>query len=221
MLGPDSFRARLWRQLAENRMERDRLALREIEVAEAIEAGRRALSRGRLSEADEALERATLLDPEHPGVADLKSRLWLARQPKPEPKPDIDELAARPPPPRRIEAQVIPLERPTVSTTATVEIDFFSSLPRGVLTIYDGERQIFKEAFRFYERRRLLPPKAATGSLSGRMDMPAGEMSWRVYLSIPGSETQVLPVEGTLRGGARHVLNLRVSPEGRFTADLR
>jgi hypothetical protein len=108
-----------------------------------------------------------------------------------------------------------------VSTTATIELDFFSSLPRGVLTIYDGDQQIFKEAFRFVERRRLLPPKAATGSLNGRIEMPAGDLSWRAYLSLPGRETQVLPVEGTLRGGAGHVLNLRVSPEGRFTADLR
>jgi hypothetical protein len=221
MLGPGSLRARLWRQLADDRLERDSLGLAEIEIAEAVAEGRTALARGRLGEADEALDRARRIDPEHPSVVDLQSRLWLARQPRAEPEPDLDELAARPPPAPRIEAEIIPLERPVLSTTATVELDFFTNQPRGVLTIYDGERQIYKEAFRFYERRRLLPPKPATGSLHGRFELPAGALAWRVYLSLPDGETQVVPVNGTLRGGGRHVLSMRVSPEGRFTVDLR
>jgi predicted Ser/Thr protein kinase len=221
MLGPGSMRAHLWRQLADDRLRRDEAALREIEVYDEIETARAALARGRLREADEALERARLIDPDNPLVADVQSRLWLARQPKAAPEPEIDEMAARPPPPPKIEAQVIPLERPVVSTVATIELDFFSALPRGVVTIYEGQRQIYKEAFRFYERRRLLPPKAATGSLHGKLEMAAGDISWRVYLSLPGQETQVVPVDGTLRGGGRHVLRMRVSAEGQFTAELQ
>ncbi|MCZ6726759.1 MAG: protein kinase [Acidobacteria bacterium] len=220
MLGPDSRRARLWRQLAEDRIERDRLGRREIELAEAVEMGRAALARGRLGPARSALAAAREIDPEHELVVDLASRLWLAQQPVRREDPAPVEPVT-PPPPIEIAPQVVPLEIAPVSTVSTVDVDFFSQVSRGVLTMYRGNKQIFREAFRFVERRRLLPPKAATGSLSRRLEVPAGELSLRVYLSLPGRETQVLRLESDLEGGATQVLRLRVAADGEFTASLR
>ena len=221
LLGPESESAARWRELAEIRMDRDRQARREIDTVAAVELGRVALSRGRLTEALSALEMARLHDPDHAAVADLESRVWLAQQPARLLEPEPEALAARPPPPVRIEPEVIPLERVPVSTRSTVQIDFFSQVSRGVLMIYDGERQIYKEPFRFVERRRFRKPKPATGSLSGSLEMPSGALAWRVYLSLQGEETQVLPVSGELRGGATHVLRLRVAGDGSLTATLR
>jgi predicted Ser/Thr protein kinase len=220
LLAPESLRARLWRQLAEDRIERDLQGLQEIEIAEAVELGRIALSRGRLSETGAALERARAIDPDHTSVVDLQSRLWLAQQPARREEPAIQEPVARPPPPVEVAPKVVPLEVAPVSDVSTVELDFFSQVARGVLTIYRGERQIYSEAFRFVERRRLLPPKPSTGSLSGRFEIPAGELSLRVYLALPGRETQVRSVQTQLRGGATHVLRLRVAGNGTFSANF-
>ena len=115
---------------------------------------------------------------------------------------------------------MVPFEVAPISDVSTVELDFFSQVARGVLTIYRGERQIYKEAFRFVERRRLLPAKPSTGSLSGRFEMPAGELSLRVYLALPGRETQLRSLRLELEGGATHVLRMRVSSAGTFTASL-
>jgi len=221
LLAPDSLRASLWRQLAEDRLERDRIALAEVDLLESVEAGRAALRRGRLRETREHLEAAQTIDPEHAEVVDLQSRLWLAQQPKaaaPEPEP---EPVALPPPPVEVEPQVVPLPVAPVSKVSTVALDFFTQVSRGVLTMYEGTQQIYKEEFRFIERRRLLPPKPATGSLSASFELPAGDLSLRIYLSVPGQETQVIPVEGTLRGGATHVLRLRVDGDGVLTVNLR
>ncbi|MDH3522373.1 MAG: serine/threonine protein kinase [Acidobacteriota bacterium] len=221
LVAPDSLRARLGRRLAASRLRRDEAALREIDVDAAVSEGRAALSRGRWGDAQGALERARALDPEHPSVADLESRLWLARQPaRPvEPPPAVE--VERPPPPEQVAPQVVRVEPEPVSDVAVVQLDFFSLASRGVLTIYEGDRQLFKEAFRFLERRRFLPPKAATGSLTGKLEIPAGDMALRVYLSLPGRATQVVNVAAELRGGANHVLRLRVADDGAFTADLR
>ncbi len=221
LIAPDSRRARLGRRLAEIQLARDESVLREIDVAFAVEEGRAALGRGRVGDARAALERAKALEPEHPSVVDLQNRLWLAQQPARQPKSVEPELDARPPPPEEIAPQVVEVDPVPVSKTSRVQLDFFSLVSRGVLTIYEGERQLFKEAFRFVERRRFLPPKAATGSLTGTLEMPSGDLALRVYLSLPGRESQVLTVEGDLLGGATHVLRLRVAADGRFTADLR
>jgi tetratricopeptide (TPR) repeat protein len=220
VLAPNSLRARLWRQLAEARLERDRAAVEAIDLMAAVEQGRSELSAGRFRSAREALEAARVIDPDDPAVADLASRLWLAQQPaRPEPAPE--PAPVRPPPPEAIAAQVVPIERPPLPDVATIQLDFFSQVSRGVLTIYDGENQIYKQAFRFTERRRLLLAKAASGSLSATMEMPAGPLALRVYLSLPGHATQLEPVQAELERGGSYVLRLRVSGEGTLTASLR
>lgn len=220
MLAPESRRAILWRQLAEDRIERDRVAVHAIDLMAEVERGRRALSAGNLRSAREALDAARLIDPEHSAVADLESRLWLARQPARQAAVAV-ETAPPPPPPQEVKPQVVPLERAPVPNISFLEIDFFSQKSRGVLTIYDGDKQIYKEAFRFIERRRLLPSKAATGSLSSTMERQPGPLALRLYLSLPGKKTQVIPLEATLDRGGKYVLRLRVSNDGKFTAALR
>jgi Protein kinase domain len=220
VLEPNSLRSRLWRQLAEDRLERDRAAVEMIDLMAAVEQGRAELARGRLRSAREALEEARAIDPDDAAVVDLASRLWLAQQPvqqesAPQPEP------VRPPPPDVIAAQVVPIERAPLPDVATIQLDFFSQVSRGVLTVYNGQQQIYKEAFRFTERRRLLPAKAATGSLSATLEMPAGPLALRVYLSLPGRETQLEPVQAELERGGSYVLRLRVSSEGTLTSNLR
>jgi hypothetical protein len=221
LIAPDSRRVLLGRRLAEIQLARDEAMLREMDIAIAVEEGRRELSRGRFGDARAALERAKALEAEHPSVVDLQNRLWLAQQPARQPVPAQPVEDARPPPPEQIAPQVVEVAPAPVSNVSAVQLDFFSLASRGVLTIYEGERQLFKEGFRFVERRRFLPPKPASGSLSGSLEMPAGDLALRVYLSLPGRETQVLTVEGDLLGGATHVLRLRVADDGRLTANLR
>ncbi len=222
LLGPGSRRANLWRELAEDRLERDRLARTEIEILDLVDTGRAELSAGRFRSARRQLAQAKALDPEHLAVADLGSRLWLAEQRRQEHQANAAEPPVEtPPPPIEIEPQVVEVAPAPVPTTGALELDFFSQRSRGVLTIYEDDRQIYRQGFRFTERRRFLPPKAATGSLSANFEMPVGEIELRLYLSLPGHETQVIPVRGEIAGGGRTVLRLRVSADGEFTAYFR
>ncbi len=221
LLGPDSERARLWRRLAEVRLEQDRIALREIEVLDLVEQGRTELAAGRLQSARRFLAEARDLEPEHLAVADLRNRVWLAQQRVAERQEEVAVPVPTPPPPVEITPQVVSVEPLPVPTSGTLELDFFSQMSRGVLTIYQDDRQIYREAFRFSERRRFLPARPASGSLSASFEMPAGAVELRLYLALPDRETQVIPVEGEIVGGERTVLRLRVGDEGVFTAFFR
>ncbi len=224
LLEPRSERASLWRSLAEERLARDQAALAELDLLALIEEGREALASGRWARARERLDQASDLDPDHLLVADLRSRIYLAQQQRRERQEAAVAAAAvveRPPPPVEVEPQVVEVPPAPVARTGTVELDFFSRAPRGVLTIYDGDEQIYRQPFRFVERRRFLPPKPATGSLSSTWEMPTGPVELRLYLALPNRATQVLPVRGRVEGGARSILRLRVDTDGRFTAEWR
>ena len=43
----------------------------------------------------------------------------------------------------------------------------------------------------------------------------------RVYLALAGRKSQVIRLQGSLRGGAERTLRIRVAPDGSFTARLQ
>jgi hypothetical protein len=89
-----------------------------------------------------------------------------------------------------------------------------------VLTVYSGERQIFREPFKFVKKTGFLSKEKIPGALSAQRTLPAGPVALRVYVTLPGKPTRAIVVEGSLAGGAQRRLIVRVDGDGRVTAEL-
>ena len=107
-----------------------------------------------------------------------------------------------------------------VAGDATVEIDFYSEVSEGVLTVYSGERQIFREPFKFVKKTGFLSKEKIPGALSAQRKLPAGAVSLRVYVTLPGKPTKAIVVEGDLAGGSSRRLVVRVDADARVDAQL-
>ena len=113
-----------------------------------------------------------------------------------------------------------------VPTTATLSIELEAALSPGVITLYEGGSQIFRERFRFTKEKKGFigsirsKAKASGGSLSRELEYEAGDLDLRLYVALPGSPTQVLPLRGDLFAGERHVLSIVIDEDGQARADL-
>jgi tetratricopeptide (TPR) repeat protein len=107
-----------------------------------------------------------------------------------------------------------------VPADATLDVDFYSELSEGVLTVYAGERQILREAFKFVKKTGFLSKEKIPGALGAQRTLPAGEAALRVYVTLPGKPTKAITVEGELVGGSTRRLIVRVDAEARVTASL-
>ncbi|MEZ5332344.1 MAG: hypothetical protein R2991_09905 [Thermoanaerobaculia bacterium] len=224
VLGPDSPRAAMMMELARRAVAMDRAMDSEVGALDDLETAEQALRRGRFGEARTALASARDAAPDHPRLGDLEARLRAAEaararaeapEPEPVPEPVPMKLATAEAPP------VLPLETPPVSHVAQLIVDFQSERSKGALTIYSDERQIFREGFHFTEKTRFLLNRGTEGSFSRTLEHPDGPVNLRIYLSLPGVPTQVVRLQGALRGGASKVLRVRVDAEGGFTARLQ
>jgi len=120
---------------------------------------------------------------------------------------------------RSVAAPVQP--RPQVSREAQVQIEFASDKSEGVLTIYAGDRQILREPFRFVRRTGLLAREKVSGTISAVRKVPAGALTLRVYVALPGIATRAISLEETIEGGASRLLEIRVDSAGNASAVLR
>jgi hypothetical protein len=224
VLGPESLRARLMTELAERGVAMDRAMAAELAALDALHRATEHLDVGRLREARAALAEARVAVPDHPRAArlgrDLAAReaervRVVAVEAEPvRPAAPLDLPREEPPP-------VLSLQTPSAGRLAELIVDFQCERPKGVLTIYSGERQIFREGFHFVEKTRFLLNRGTEGSFSRTLEHPAGSVSLRVYLSSPPVPTQVVRLQGTLRGGSSQMLRIRVDEDGGFTARLQ
>jgi hypothetical protein len=99
-------------------------------------------------------------------------------------------------------------------------IEFTSDASEGTLTIYAGERQIVREAFKFVKKTGFLRSEKISGSLAFSRKLPAGPTSLRVYVSTPGKPTRTVLLERDLAGGSNPKLDVRVESDGITTATL-
>ena len=92
--------------------------------------------------------------------------------------------------------------------------------PEGSLTVYAGERQIFREPFKFVKKTGFLSKEKIPGALGAQRTLPAGAVSLRVYVTLPGKPTKAIVVEGRLAGGSKRRLIVRVDGDGQTLARL-
>jgi len=224
VLGPESRRARLMSELAERGVAMDGAMAAELAALDAQRRTAELLAVGRLREARAALAEARLAVPDHPRAARLGRELEAREAER------VRVVAVEPEPvrpaapldlPREEAPPVLSLQTPSASRVAQLIVDFQCERPKGVLTIYSDERQIFREGFHFVEKTRFLLNRGTEGSFSRTLEHPAGPVNLRVYLSTPPVPTQVVRLQGTLRGGSSQVLRIRVDEDGGFTARLQ
>jgi serine/threonine-protein kinase len=191
---------------------------RDDELQNLLAGGRAALARNRRREAVQLAIQALELDPERPEAVQLLSR---ARAPQPRSRRAV--AAAPPPTPTPAPTQPSAPEaapQPDQNLPATLRLDFFSHLSKGVLTIYADRQQILLEPFRFVKRSSPLRRKGVSGRLERELELPAGTATLRIYVAAQGRATQTTTLPVRLQPGRVGVLRIAISESGETSVDL-
>lgn len=227
-IDPESAAARAMRAEVERvSLDLSSAAEREQRVSEGLILAREEYSKRRYEAAIAAANGVLALVPDHPEAVKLAadSASALARQKERERSQKSAQAAQAaaasvPAPSPQPPKPVPPAATVPVAADATVEIDFYSELSEGVLTVYSGERQIFREPFKFVKKTGFLSKEKIPGALSAQRTLPAGAVALRVYVTLPGKPTKAIAVEGNLAGGSSRRLVVRVDADGRVDAQL-
>ena len=204
-------------------------AEREQRVSEGLILAREEYAKRRYETAIAAANGVLELVPEHPEAVKLAadSATALGRQKERDRAQKSAREAATqaavesvPTPAATPNRPAPPVAATAVAADATIDIDFYSEVSEGVLTIYSGESQIFREPFKFVKKTGFLRTEKIAGAIGAQRTMPAGAVALRVYVSLPGKPTKATMVEGTLAGGSTRRLVVRVDAESRITAQL-
>ena len=117
-----------------------------------------------------------------------------------------------------------------VATTGTLVVRLVSEQSPGVLTVYLGDVQLMRQKFRFVAEKKKkgflrsikskVAGKTVGGELSENFELEPGDLDMRVYLSLPGSATQVLPVRGEIVAGTSRTLTSSGQGNGNTNAEL-
>ncbi|MEM7583300.1 MAG: protein kinase [Acidobacteriota bacterium] len=222
-VAPDDRELRRLRDRAEREvLQSDGVALEESYITERLEAARQSLRRrdyeGTIKLAQQVLE----VNPDHPTGKQLlvDARSGQRRQ---------EQLAQRraqtQPPPAPAGSQQPAAAAPSASAPAgeaTLAVEFFSLVPEGRLTIFNGQQKIHQQSFKFTAGKAgfLRRARRTSGSLQESLTLPAGDLDLRVYVWRKGSQTKTSEIKGNLPAGGTRVLGIEVSEEGRVSLEL-
>ena len=97
--------------------------------------------------------------------------------------------------------------------TATLEIEFKSDVTEGRVTIFEGQKKIYRKAFGSSSRSQLSSDsEQSLKRLHGSIELSPGELHLRIYVWQKGSPTRSAEVTGDiLPGSSRH---LRICQSG-------
>jgi predicted Ser/Thr protein kinase len=223
---PQSLEAKLLREAIEKRtQELAAEAERQKQIADGVTAARDASARKDWDQAVSSARAVLALDPQQEEARQLLSDAQRSQRREREraeaarasttPKPANPEPAPVPVQPAPVAAA------PPAAKDAPLRIDFASDQSEGVLTIYAGERQIFREPFKFVKKTGFLRSEKVSGTLEGQRRVPTGPLTLRVYVAMPGMPTKAVVLSGTIQGGKSYQLMIRVDADGRATAELK
>jgi len=233
---PDLPRIRaLRRQVEDQARSLYRLEDRVDRVAGSLEEARIASDEGRWEEAREAARTALALEPENQEAARIEGRSEealrrLARERAAEVRAAAevadaeeeardDRLAAVEPGPEPGEA--LPRDEAAgIPGRATLDLYFFSELPEGVLTLYVGDEQLLREAYRFYRKEGFLRTAASAGQVEGVYDVPSGAATVRILVALPGRPALSRVLQANFPGGSTRRLNVRLTEDETLIARL-
>ncbi len=134
---------------------------------------------------------------------------------------EVERRRARPVPLRPQNGRSAPPVTPPATatpvpaaTTATLQLDFYTESPEGVVTVYVGREQIIKETFSFWEKKGWFSKRPKPGRIQSPKTLPEGPVEIIVYVAIEGKPTRKISEEVTLAGGSTNALRVRVGAEG-------
>ena len=134
-----------------------------------------------------------------------------AAKPPPPPEPEVTEPAeAESEADADAAAAAEAAEAPAASQDATLALDFFSTYPEGVLTVYFGDDQLLLEPYRFYKRGKFLRPEATAGKIRNNYTVPSGAAEIRVIVALPGRPALTKLLQANFPPGTTRKLEIRL-----------
>jgi len=109
-------------------------------------------------------------------------------------------------------------EHPAIGPV-TLNIQFASRMPEGVLTLYADEKQILKEQFRYQKKSRLLRPKRSLGGFDTTREISSTTRTLRIYLLVEG-ESKLTTITTDLLAGEARTLTIELFRKGTIEASL-
>jgi tRNA A-37 threonylcarbamoyl transferase component Bud32 len=215
------------RTAAEARLQADlELSERSRLVDAALVRAREAVERRRYDDAKVASGEILLLVPNHEEALDLlaKADQGMARRRERAASQAAAATSATPLSlPAVAEVPATPISEPAVParTDATLVLEFYSELPKGVVTVYLNDQQLLRQSFKFVKRTNVFRSEGQPGSLSETRTVVAGDARLRVIVALDGKQTRVVQIAGNFPGGSTRTLAVRVDAEGNVTGNLQ
>jgi hypothetical protein len=99
-----------------------------------------------------------------------------------------------------------------------VDVELSGAVPRGVLFIYAGGRQVLREPFDFRRRVGLFQTVVEPGRVSFRRRLTPGATSFVVYVAPAGQPAEMVSLDARLASGGRRILRVRYPGAGKLSA---
>ncbi len=194
--------------------------LRQVAISYNVASAREALDGDQFEKAMLAAQAALELDP-------AQAEAWAILE---EVEPQLarlqgQEAAPKPPPrrsaPRREAASAKDRGSASAGTEevaqeATLQLEFISDLPRGVLLIYLNEKRLLRESFRFGDRGGFFRrSKTTQGRLQRTFTISPGTQTLRLYVSgAKNRATESRELQANFPAGKSRTLEIRVAEDG-------
>ena len=115
-----------------------------------------------------------------------------------------------------IPVSVIATFLPMYKTGVSLNIMSLGGLALGVGMLVDNSIVVLENINRHLAMRR----KKTAGRLETSVELPAGRIEFRIYVSADGLETQTVNLTAELIGGETHVLRLVIAENGSASAHM-
>ena len=106
---------------------------------------------------------------------------------------------------------------------ATLKISFYSEIPEGRLTVYNGATRLLQESFKFEKKTTGLIRRTTAGP--GRAEwsstLPSGPVKLSIYAKPTGEDTRIKDISGELPAGGEGLLEIRLAADGLVEVSLQ
>ncbi len=193
------------------------------EIDQRLGQARDALASRHYADAAAAATAVLGLAPGNPEAAGILAAVDKAEKRR---KDRAAARAAAVPRPLPTEPQTLPQAPPPppvvapVATDATLDLNFFTNLPEGVLVLYVNNDQVMREPFKFFTKTGFLRSAPSKGRVQKKIKVAAGTADIRIYATYGGKRTEVQKLSGNFPGGTKRTLNATLNEDGSLTARL-
>jgi hypothetical protein len=103
---------------------------------------------------------------------------------------------------------------------AGLDLALASEAPRGVLTLYADDRQVYRRAFNFFRRKYWILREPTAGELRERIEVPPGAYELRVLVARHDEASRVVTLPVSLERGQVRRLEVTLPAAGEAAVTL-